>query len=178
MSAKRRIFFGRLRAKRRAMTLVEVVGGLGLLATLLVALLLAKARYTHQAAAADRRLQAVAAADALLAGWHQDPRSLVRAGSGAVAGGGEFSWRTQGIVNAPVGELGAAVVRLEILDERPEAAANPVITSVEFVVDQEVLPGAEGMENPRSAKPPAAGKQTKAAGNAAKKKNAKSLHNP
>jgi hypothetical protein len=163
------------------MTLVEVVGGLGLLATLLVGLLLAKARYTRQAAAADRRLQAVVAADALLAGWHHAPRSLVRAGSGAVPGGGEFSWRTQGIVNAPVGELGAAVVRLEILDDRPEAAANPVVTSVEFVVDQEVLLGAEGMENPRSAKPPAAaaaGKQTKAAGNAAKKKNAKSLHNP
>jgi hypothetical protein len=160
------------------MTLVEVVGGLGLLATLLVALLLAKARYTHQAAAADRRLQAVAAADALLAGWHQEPRSLVRAGSGAVAGGGEFSWRTQGIINAPVGELGAAVVRLEILDERPEAAANRVITSVEFVVDQEIPAATVEADNPRGTKPAAAGKQTTAAGKAPKKKNAKSLHNP
>jgi hypothetical protein len=169
------------------MTLVEVVGGLGLLATLLVALLLAKARYTRQAAAADRRLQAVAAADALLAGWHQDPRSLVRAGGGAVAGGGEFSWRTQRVDNAAVSEMGAAVVRLEILDERPEAvAADRVITSVEFVVDQEV-PGAaaaatDGKKNTNTKPAVGAGKRPKAAaaaGDAAtKRKNAKSLHNP
>ena len=161
------------------MTLVEVVGGLGLLATLLVALLLAKARYTHQAAAADRRLQAVAAADALLAGWHQEPRSLVRAGSGVVVGGGEFSWRTEGVVNGSVAELGAAVVRLEILDERSEAAADRVITSVEFVVDREKPVAVVGADNPQDAKPaPPARKQTKTAGNTAKKKNAKSLHNP
>ena len=41
------------------MTLIEVVGGMGLLATLLVAVLLAKGRYTHQAAIADRRVLAV-----------------------------------------------------------------------------------------------------------------------
>src|SRR5580765_2955956 len=128
MSARRRTFFEPFRATRQrwrrrpAMTLVEVVGALGLLATLLVALLLARARYTHQAALAQRRLQAVAAADALLATWHQDPRSLPRAGSGAVAGERQFTWRTQRVVSAAVNEMGAAVVRLEILDDRAEAA--------------------------------------------------------
>src|SRR3954453_12241352 len=92
MSAKRRIYFVRCR-RRPAMTLVEVVGALGLLATLLVALLLARVRYTHQAALAERRLQAVAAAEALLATWHQDPRSLPRAGGGMLAGEGQRSWR-------------------------------------------------------------------------------------
>jgi len=168
------------------MTLVEVVGALGLLATLLVALLLARVRYTHQAALAERRLQAVAAAEALLATWHQDPRSLPRAGSGAVPGERQFSWRTQSVPSPAVNELGAATVRLEILDDRPEAPANPVITSVEFVVDQEI-PGtgaaaaaaAAAAEKAKSAKPQASAKPKKSTGDAVKKKtNAKSLHNP
>jgi hypothetical protein len=162
------------------MTLVEVVGALGLLATLLVALLLARVRYTHQAALAERRLQAVAAAEALLATWHQDPRSLPRAGGGAVAGERQFLWRTQSALNGAVNELGAAVVRLEILDDRPEAPANPVITSVEFVVDQEMAAGAAAAAaKPNGVKPQAAGKIKQTTGDAAKKRsNAKSLHNP
>jgi hypothetical protein len=146
------------------MTLVEVVGGLGLLATLLVALLMAKARFTRQAAAADRRLQAVAAADALLSGWHQNPRMLPRSGGGVVSGDAQFSWRTQRVANAPVNDMGAAVVRLEILDDRSEAAANPVVTSVEFVVEPEPVGTAgaakEGAGSPKPATP---GKRTKAA---------------
>ena len=164
------------------MTLVEVVGALGLLATLLVALLLARARYTHQAALAQRRLQAVAAADALLATWHQDPRSLPRAGGGMFAGEGQLSWRTQRVASPAVTDMGAAVVRLEILDDRAEAVANPVITSVEFVVDQEMAAAATAtttLEKSHSTKPQAAGKTKKTTADAAKKKtNAKSLHNP
>src|SRR5690242_15468676 len=101
----------RLQQQRRpAMTLVEVVGALALLAALLVALLLAKARCTHQAALAQRRVQAVAAADALLATWHQDPRSLPRAASGTLAGDQQFAWRTQTLSNPAANDLGAAVV--------------------------------------------------------------------
>src|SRR5688500_6139833 len=88
--------------RRRGMTLVEVVGGLALLGTLLVAVLLARGRYIRQAAIADRRLQAVAAADALLAQWHQDPRSLPRAASGDVPGDGQFTWRTRTVSNGSV----------------------------------------------------------------------------
>src|SRR5260221_5834505 len=112
------------RSRRRAMTLVEVVGGLALLATLLVALLLAKARYTRQSAGADRRLRAVAAAEALLTGWRQDARSLPRSGSGGVAGDEGFVWRTRTVPNTDVNDLGGAVVRLEILDDRSAAVEN------------------------------------------------------
>jgi hypothetical protein len=112
------------------MTLVEVIGGLALLATLLVAMLLAKGRYTHQAALADRRLAAVNAADALLTSWYQDPAALVRNGAGIIADNTELSWRTRVIDNAPIKQLGAQVVRLEIVDSHQSP-----ITSVEFVVD-------------------------------------------
>jgi type II secretory pathway pseudopilin PulG len=152
------------------MTLVEVVGGLGLLATLLVAILLAKARYTRQAADADRRLQAVAAADALLTAWRQDPRSLPRAGSGMVAGEGRFSWRTRTIANAAISEVGATVVRLEILDDRPEAAANPAVTSVEFVVEPEEADAPTQGNDPKKPNEVHAGNRTKS--------HAKSLHHP
>ena len=116
------------------MTLLEVVAGLALLASLLGALVMARARYARQAAAADRRVEAVAAADALLAGWHQDPRSLPResSGSGAVAGDRRLAWRLRPVANAGVEELGGRVVRLEVLDER--VAPPPVLVAVETVV--------------------------------------------
>jgi hypothetical protein len=117
------------------MTLVEVIGGLGLLATLLVATLLARSRYVHQATVAERRLQAVAAADALLTTWHQDARSLPRDGSGLVAGDQELAWRTQTLSNADATDLGAVVVQLQILDTRPQVAGSALLTSVEFLVD-------------------------------------------
>jgi hypothetical protein len=118
------------------MTLVEVVGGLGLLATLLVAVLLAKGRYTRQAAIAERRLRAVAAADELLAAWHQNAAPLPREGEGLVSGDSDLSWRTRTIVNPDINDLNAEVVRLEILENRTSSAANPVLASVEFVVER------------------------------------------
>jgi hypothetical protein len=112
------------------MTLVEVIGGLALLATLLVALLLARGRFTHQAALADRRLAAIGAADALLTSWHQDPASLMRGGSGTIAGNDDLFWRTHIVDSPAVNQLDAQVVRLEILDNRQQ-----ILTSVEFVAD-------------------------------------------
>lgn len=118
------------------MTLVEVVAGLALLGTLLAAVLVVRARYARQSAAAERRLQAVAAADALLAAWHTDPRLLPRYGSGRVDGDAQLAWRTALVPNREVNDLGAQVVHLEILDDRP-AAASAVLTSVEFVVGEQ-----------------------------------------
>src|SRR6476646_1672368 len=96
--------FGRQR-RQLAMTLLEVVAGLALLASLLGALLLAKVRYARQAAGADRRLEAVAAADALLAAWHQNPQALPRDGSGMVPGDGQLAWRTRSITNTGIEDL-------------------------------------------------------------------------
>jgi len=169
------------------MTLVEVVGGLGLLATLLVALLMAKARYTRQSAVADRRLRAVAAAESLLVGWRQDARSLPRNGGGGVAGEEGLVWRTRVVPNAEVNEMGAAVVRLEILDERrvDESDRSAVVTAVEFVVEKEeaVAPAlVTGVVDKTSKKQSAAnGKVAKPLRNTlqGQKKNAtKGLHNP
>ena len=151
------------------MTLLEVVAGLALLASLLAALVVAKARYARQAAAADRRLDAVAGADALLAVWHQDPRSLPREGSGAVPGDARLSWRTRPVANGDVEDLGGRVVRLEIFDER--AGGRPVLVGVEFVAGDPATAAAI------SATKPSRGAQSK--GTAGKPRtDAKSVHHP
>src|SRR5215212_9647609 len=110
---------------RAAMTLLEVVAGLALLASLLAALVMAKARYVRQA---------VAAADEFLASWHRNPRSLPRdfSGSGDVSGDRRLAWRLRPVANAGIEELGGRVVRLEVLDER--LSPPPVLVAVETVV--------------------------------------------
>jgi prepilin-type N-terminal cleavage/methylation domain-containing protein len=120
---------------RRGMTLVEVVASLALLASLLVGLLLAKARFTRQSALADRRIEAVRAADRLLTEWWADPARLPRHGAGRIDGPADLSWQTSLVANPALGELGAQVVRLEIIDDRTGAtAAGGVLATVEVVL--------------------------------------------
>ena len=123
------------RRRRRGLTLVEVVAGLALLAALLVAVLTAKARATRQLASANRRLEAVAAADRLLVGWWQDPAHFPRHASGRVPGENGFAWRTSPVRNDTVNALAASVIRLEVLDER--AKPRSVLAFVEVVLDDE-----------------------------------------
>lgn len=138
-----------------AMTLVEVVAGLALLASLLVAVLLAKSAYARQSARAVRRIQAVAAADALLSAWHREPGVLPADGSGVVPGDGQFAWRTRVVPNADAEMMGARVVRLEVLDERT-GGGDPVLASVEFLVSPESRDSRDARANAQ-ANAPAAG---------------------
>jgi hypothetical protein len=131
------------------MTLVEVVASLALLASLLVGLLLAKARYTRQAALAERRIEAARAADRLLAAWWADPPRFPRRGAGQIDGAADLSWRTSLVANPTLGELGAQVVRLEVLDDRPTAPPpEGVLATVEVVLrdprGEPAAPRAEG----------------------------------
>jgi prepilin-type N-terminal cleavage/methylation domain-containing protein len=119
--------------RRRGLTLVEVVAGLALLSTLLVAVLTAKARATRQWTSANRRLEAVAAADRMLVGWWQDRAKFPRASSGHVTGDVGLAWRTSTVQNEAVNALQASVIRMEILDER--VSPPVVLASVEIVLD-------------------------------------------
>ncbi len=119
------------------MTLVEVIAGLALLGSVLVAMLVARAGYMRQTARANRRLQAVAAADALLTAWHREPATLHPGAGGTVAGDGRLAWRTSLVPSAEADGLGARVVRLEVLDERSAASPPPVLATVEFLVEPE-----------------------------------------
>jgi prepilin-type N-terminal cleavage/methylation domain-containing protein len=123
---------------RRGLTLVEVVAGLALLSTLLVAVLTTKARVTRQGAHAQRRLEAVAAADRLLAEWWPRRDEFPRQSSGRMPGDSGLAWRTAAISNQPLNALRTSVIRLEILDERATRAGEGVLASVEVVLDDEL----------------------------------------
>ena len=108
-----------------------------MLSTLLVAVLTIKARVTRQSAHAQRRLEAVAAADRLLATWWLDVRTFPRSGAGLVPGDASLAWRTALVPNATLNAMSACVVRLEVTDARGDRAIArvSVLASVEVVLD-------------------------------------------
>ena len=120
------------------MTLVEALAGIGLLGTLLVAILVAESRANRQAWAADRQMEACRAADELLHGWWAERKPPPAAGRGDVPGRDGWQWRTHTRPNPAAEQIGAQVVVLEVL-RRGEA--EPAVTL-------ELLAGREGPDGP------------------------------
>lgn len=125
----------RTSSSRRAMTLIEVLGALVLLATVLVSVLAAQARFTVQNARAERRLVAVSAAEGMLRRWWADPALLPRSGTGPVVGGEQMVWRTSTAAPPQLAELDLQILRLEIVDARAEVTEKArLLASVELVI--------------------------------------------
>lgn len=129
------------------LTLIEVVASIAILGTILVGALFAAARHTRQLAHAQRCRLAVRAADELIATWWSAPAGVPVNESGAVPDDAAFTWRTTLIKNDGVAQLGARVVRIEILDaslprRSPDEthahvmneSAGPALITVEVVV--------------------------------------------
>jgi Tfp pilus assembly protein PilV len=118
--------------RHRGTTLIEVLAGLVVLGALLVSIAIARARFAHQQADADRRLRATRAADAMLATWFAGPTPAVPlAAAGALDGAPEFSWQTHVLPNRSAATLGAVVVRLDVIDRSMPKAA---VMSVDLLV--------------------------------------------
>jgi hypothetical protein len=111
------------------MTLIEVIGGLAILATLLVALLVARDRFMRQWVHANQRMEATIAADALLAQWWDRPEEFPRQAAGDVPGRPNLVWRTSIAPNPRVRQLGGQVIRLEVFHRR-DTAAVPVTVDI------------------------------------------------
>ena len=104
------------------MTLIEVLAGLVVLGTLLVAVSIARGRFLTQWADADKKLVAIHSADLLLAHWLTDPiRNVPLSGAGPLAGAPGFYWRTVVLPDPASAKLGALTVRLEVFDHRPSS---------------------------------------------------------
>ena len=103
------------------MTLVEVVAGLALMATLIASLLAVKMRVVHQSHLAQRRQEAIAAADQLLTQWWQNPKTFPRSAAGSTPSG--LAWRTKIVPSATAAAAGGQVVRLEVFDDNGADAA-------------------------------------------------------
>lgn len=117
-------------------TLIEVLAGSALLGMLLVSILLANVRFSRQASLAERKLEAAAAADALLEAWWKDPAKFPRASGGSVANAlaasapagtstGGLTWRTHRLTNPDAEKLGVEAICLEIFEGRPSATPGP-----------------------------------------------------
>src|SRR5438876_3770040 len=88
------------RRARRGTTLIEVLAGLVVLGTLLVSVAVARARFVHQLADAERRLRATRAVDTMLGTWFAGPTPAVpTAAEGSLDGAADFAWRTRLVPN-------------------------------------------------------------------------------
>ncbi len=119
---------------RQAFTLVEVVVGCVLLATLLVSTFLATSRYRNQTARAQRRQQAVYLADKLLASWWNSQKGIPLAENGTVADPARsnshiLTWQTSVVSSRNVLGVVHPVIRLQVFDQlgRSELVAIEVL---------------------------------------------------
>ena len=117
-------------------TLVEVLAGLMLLATILMGILLTGVQYSRQAGDAERRIAASVVADQILSRWWEDLRKFPRSGSGAATTDGTWYWRTRVLDEQQIEEVPFQIVRLEMLDGRGGKRGNPVALAVDVVLPQ------------------------------------------
>lgn len=104
---KRRATFCGAPAKgcSRGFTLVEVLAGSVILGTLLVTMLVANARLTHQAARAELRVQGCRIADQLLSQWWVDPSNFPCSDSGSIDLYPGWRWQTTALASAQAAAL-------------------------------------------------------------------------
>jgi len=103
---------------RRAFTLLELVVGLALLATLVVGTLLALRLHQRQIASAERKIAAVAALDQLVASWYLAEQIPSNA-SGTTGPQNEWSWQAVIVQRRQIGPRGFAVVRVSLWPALP-----------------------------------------------------------
>ncbi len=118
-------------ALRSGTTLIEVLAGLVILSTLLVALAIARGRFLRQWAQADHRIAAAHAADHLLETWLSgSPQAVPISAFGTTDDGKNDVWSTQ-VLSSPAAEsVGAIIVRLKVLDP----SVNQTLSSIDFVL--------------------------------------------
>ncbi len=137
-------------------TLIEVIAGLAILGSLLAATVLARVAYTRQWVKANQKLEAVAAADALLAQWWRAPEGLPVSGAGDVPGWEKLTWRTHELPDDAAASIGGRVVRLEILPlgghqtaetESPWATVDVVLPTAASENERETQADAQSDDN-------------------------------
>lgn len=122
--------------KRSGVTLIEVLAALALLGSLAVAMVLSRGRLVEQHRLAEKKLEAVQAADVLLAQWWAADEKHVPVGlSGRIDGKPGWLWETEAIASDALVPFDAHIIRLRILDET--SLGNPIeLASVDVVLPQ------------------------------------------
>lgn len=127
-----------LRVGRSGLTLIEVVAGLVLMATLLVALVRATAVHRRNVVLAEERLEAIQYADRFLTKWSAEQRTQPTSQRGTVAGRANWVWQMRPVRTQELGGVRAAVWRLDI--QRIQPRDTTLLASVE-VLREHLLSG-------------------------------------
>ena len=118
---------------RAAFTLLELVVGMALLATLLVSVLLATAKHKRLIQLAADRHEAVRLADDLLANWYSSADGVPLNARGLVHNRSGWYWRTMAHTNQVLFGVSAPQVKLEIVRRLPDRPEH-VLVGVEVFV--------------------------------------------
>ncbi len=118
-------------------TLIEVLAGLALIASVLVGLLVTRGSAAEQHSKAERRLLAIEAADRLLESWWQSPDNLPINETGDTEHKHPFQWRTSLESNPEAQRLNARVLRLEVTDPLPHTDNPIILVSLEILIPNE-----------------------------------------
>jgi prepilin-type N-terminal cleavage/methylation domain-containing protein len=127
------------RGDRRAMTLIEVIAGIALLGTILATTVLAQARLLRQHQRALLKLQAVEAADRLLAQWSAEERTLPRQATGTLIPSPLVNWQTRPASDQADGALSISIIEFTAVAAN-EPTGMPPLIRVELAVPPEESP--------------------------------------
>lgn len=119
---------------RSGLTLLEVLAGLALLATLLAGVLTAYGNHVRQVRRTQLRLKAADAADRMLTDWFQRPGGFPEEGCGTVPADVKIDWRTRRLKPLLAErEEDIPIVRLEMFDGKAKEK-NPEVEPI-LVID-------------------------------------------
>lgn len=125
---------------RRGLTLIEVVAGLALMGTLLVAMLSAKSRFSRQHHYAQRVLIAVDALDRLLIERWPELGAIEAIEQGDIEGRPDMVWRASVIDGQQTEQWHCRVIRIEVLEAVHELRTEP-LASVELLAQDPAYRG-------------------------------------
>ena len=122
----------RCNARTAGFTLLEVIVGLTLMATVLVGSLLSFSAHQKQRRFADAKIAAVAVADDLLNLLSSSPQGIPANGRGLIPGKPNWYWRTTAVGAIAPANLPMRLVRFEIIEQSGQDPPRALVT-VELV---------------------------------------------
>lgn len=129
------------RSASRGLTLVEVIAGLALLATLLASILVAFGSQAAQFRGARDRLMAVELADRLLCEWNSQNAIPAVGTEQTLHGTNDWRWRIVAGDSANLAASGVSSIRVEVFQFK-QTGIDQVLASVDLLV-----PGKAGAAN-------------------------------
>ena len=115
-------------SRNAGFTLIEVVVGLALMASVLVASLLSFSAHRRQLRTADARIAAVAVADELLEFLSSAPEGLPKSGRGRIPGRANWIWQTNIVgMTTPIW-VPMEVVRFRIIEFSGDGSTHTLVS--------------------------------------------------